>query len=123
MKAADADLNKIQTDVRKLQKQIPQSRELANLHAAARNLQHLRIDPGFANRIRQIAQQTRPVLGAMIAAHGRATDWLANPDNRRQLEHVAKALQRTRNAIAHGAIEPESESTPAYQLTDTDEDT
>lgn len=123
-RATVRDLRKIQQDAQKLAKELPNSKDVQKLLTTVREIQQYKLDPRFAGRIREIVEQMRPALGAAIAARHHLKNWAENPNTQKQLQQIinaASALQQTRNALAHGAIEPVRESEPAYQLTAGDE--
>lgn len=124
IKATVQELSKVQQDAQKLAKELPESKELQKLLITLRELQQFKLDPRFTSRIREIAEQMRPAFGAILAAQQHVKNWTENPNTQKQLQQIIKAasaLQQTRNALAHGAIEPPRESVPAYQLTAGDE--
>lgn len=124
IKATVHELAKIQQDAQKLARQLPDSKELQKLLVTLREIQHFKLDPRFTNRIREIVEQMRPAFSAVLAAQQHLKNWADNPNTQKQMQQIIKAasaLQQTRNALAHGAVEPPRESVPAYQLTGGDE--
>jgi len=124
VRATVQELAKVQQDAQKLAKELPDSKEVQKLLTTIREIQQYKLDPRFASRIREIIEQMRPAFGAIIAAQQHIKNWAENPNTQKQLQQIIKAaaaLQQTRNALAHGAIEPVQESVPAYQLTAGDE--
>jgi transcriptional regulator with XRE-family HTH domain len=124
VRATVQELIKIQHDAQKLAKKLPESTEFQKLLTTIRDIQQYKLDPRFASRIRDIVEQMRPAFGALVSAQQHIKNWAENPNTQRQLQQIAKAaaaLQQTRNALVHGAIEPERESVPVYQLTAGDD--
>jgi len=124
VRATVQELSKVQHDAQKLAKELPESEEFQKLLTTIREIQQYKLDPRFASRVREIIEQMRPALAAMVAAQKHIKNWAENPNTQRQLQQIiraAAALRQTRNALAHGAIEPVRESIPAYQLTTGDE--
>ena len=124
VRATVQELAKVQQDAQKLAKEMPDSKDVQKLLNTIREIQQFKLDPRFANRIREIVEQMRPAFGAILAAQQHVKNWAENPNTQKQLQQIIKAaaaLQQTRNALAHGAIEPPRESVPAYQLTAGDE--
>lgn len=114
------NLAKIQQDAQKLAKKLPESKEFQKLATTISEIRNYSLDPRFANRIREIVEQARPALGALLSAQQHIKNWSENPNTKLQLQQIVKAaaaLQQTRNALAHGAIEPAQDPVPAYQLT------
>lgn len=124
VRATVQELIKVQQDAQKLAKELPNSKEVQKLLTTIREIQQYKLDPRFASRIREIVEQMRPAFGAIIAAQQHIKNWAENPNTQKQLQQIIKAasaLHQTRNALAHGAIEPVLESVPAYQLTAGDD--
>jgi transcriptional regulator with XRE-family HTH domain len=122
--AAVQDLAKVQNDIQKLARRFPESKEFQKLLTAIREIQHYKLDTRFASRIREIVEQIRPALGTLLSAQQHIKGRAETPNTQKQLQQIARAgaaLRQTRNALAHGAIEPVRDSVPAYQLTAGDD--
>lgn len=124
VRATVQDLIKIQHDAQRLAAKLPESKELQRLLTTVREIQHYKLNPSFASRIREIVEQMHPAIRALISAQQHIKNWAESPNTQKQLQQIVKAaaaLQKTRNALVHGAIEPVRETVPAYQLTAGDE--
>jgi transcriptional regulator with XRE-family HTH domain len=116
-------LAQVNTDAAKLARTFPDSKELQKFLTTIRELQRYRLDTQYASRIKDVLEQIRPTLSSTSTFQQIYRDGINKLNMKKQLEQISKitsALQQTRNALAHGAIDTSESPTPAYQLSDGD---